>query len=404
MAKKKKGHISVLEAVDTLSHLAEIDQKKPEQIDPAKVQETFRTINMYLQHMVQKDRGELARPAMQKGIRAMMQLAGEAVDKVGGLFQGAHLKDESISEFKKLQHFYMSKVFSNVKKESQEESWEHEGAQGDERQVLNDLDAVRQDRDYDLFYITLDDGTPFYTSNLLRHLRMVGNFDETFISEEREDLMSQVDVALDRDLHMAAQKVLGECSDLIDLFYKEALQHKDNTAIMYLAKAIMALLLAANPKNLRHNSQGKCATDYWSDFVMYLRLGMETENYLMWLGHSKINEIYQVSLRLMHRMSHVIFLQAGTRHDMEMLHRVLGKELNKETSMWASLAEGENQLVQELQNYPSGPLMKTLKMFRRGQEKLGFDPLFQHNTPGPFFTLSTEELHGRNSWFKILGN
>jgi hypothetical protein len=409
MAKKKKGQITVLEAVDTLSHLADLDVERPEQVewlDPAKIEEnqavireTFQTINSYLQHMYQKDRQELTRPKTQKGIRAMMQLAGEAVDKVGQyteLFQGAHAKDETISEFKKLQQFYLTKVFSKVQKEKQEESWEGEIlASGDEaRQVLKDLDIVRQDKDYELFYITHDDGTPFYTSNLLRHLRLVGNFDESFVSVEREDFLSKLEVSLDRDLHLSAQKVLLECSDLIDVFYKEALQHKDNDAIMALTKAIMALLLASNPKNLRRSSSEKCAIDYWNDFVTYLRLGLQTENYTKWRGESNAKELHQVCVRLMHRMSHALFLRVGSRHeDMEILYSIAGKTLDPSHSIWRSLSDAEQRVLQELQNYPSGPLMKTLKMFRRQEEKMGFDPILQSNAAGQFFTLTTEELH-----------
>ncbi|MGH2613183.1 MAG: hypothetical protein ACRDFB_09090, partial [Rhabdochlamydiaceae bacterium] len=410
MAKKKKGQITVLEAVDTLSHLADLDIEKPEQVewlDPARVEEnqdsirdTFRTINSYLQHMYQKDRQELSRPQTQKGIHSMMQLAGEAVDKVGQyteLFQGAHAQDETITEFKKLQQFYLAKVFSKVQKEAQGESWELEAEiQGDDeaRQILKDLSIVRQDQDYELFYITHDDGTPFYTSNLLRHLRMVGNFDETFISVEREDLLSKLEASLDRDLHLSAQRLLQECSDLIDLFYKEALHHKENETIMQIANSIMALLLAANPKNLRHNSQGKCATDYWNDFVTYLRLGMETENYGKWRGESKLLELYQICLKLMHRMSHALFLRVGSRHeDMEFLYSIVGKTLDSSHSMWTSIAEAEKKVLQTLQSFPSGPLMKILKMFRFQQEKMGFDPLLQNNAAEQFFTLTTEDLH-----------
>lgn len=410
MGRKKKGQITVLDAVDTISHLADLDVEKPEQVewlDPAKVEEnqaairdTFRVINSYLQHMYQKDRQELARPETQKGIRAMMQLAGEAVDKVGQyteLFRGAHAKDETITEFKKLQQFYLSKVFSKVHKEVQDEGWEQLGeAEGgnEERQLLKDLDTVRQDQFYELFYITHDDGTPFFTSNLLRHLRMVGSFDESYLSSEREDLLSKLEAALDRELHLSAQKVLHDCTDLIDRFYKEALQHKDNVAIMHLTKAVMALLLAANPKNLRSNSSEKCALDYWNDFTTYLRLGLETDSYMQWRAASKVPELHQVALKLMHRMSHALFLRAGGRQEgLELVHLTAGKSLEASHSMWTSIAYAEEKIAQTLQNFPSGPLMKTLKMFRSQQEKMGFDPLLQNNVPGQFFTLTTEDLH-----------
>lgn len=399
MGKKKKGRITVLEAVDTLSHLADLDVEKPEKVewlDPNKVEEnqavireTFQAINGYLQHMYHKDRNELNRPSTQRGIKAMMQLAGEAVHKVGQyteLFQGAHAKEATISEFKKLQKFYLSKVFTKLQKESLEEPWEVEGVQDDEkRQVLKDLDTVRHDLLYDLFYITHDDGTPFYTSNLLRHLRMVGNFDETFVSTEREDFMSKIDVALDRHLHLSAQKVLEECSDLIDLFYKEAYKHKESQKLMETSKGVMALLLAANPKNLRHNSPGKCSMDYWNDFVIYLRTALASEA-------PKSGALEKTTQKLLHKMCLTLFLKTGTRQD-HIVADFVEKKLDPAHSMWHTLGQTYEKLQEELQKYPSGPLMKILQMFRKEEEKMGFDPMLQKNVPGLFFTLTNDELH-----------
>src|SRR6185436_589053 len=99
MSKKKK---TVLEAVDTLANLADLNVGREEQmpwLDPNKIEEnqeevrdTFRVINTYLRHAYQKEKGSLAELKVQKGLHAMIQLAGEAVEKVDrytGLFKGA---------------------------------------------------------------------------------------------------------------------------------------------------------------------------------------------------------------------------------------------------------------------------------------------------------------------------
>ena len=163
---------------------------------------------------------------------------------------------------------------------------------------------------------------------------------------------------------------------------------------MHVSKAIMALLMAANPKNLMGNTQGKSATDYWEDFILYLRLGLETTNYEKWRDAASKNQppIHQNCIRLIHRMCHALFLRIRARQeDLSLIHHVMGKDL--EGAMWASLAEAEEKLVQELHNYPSGPLMKVLQMFREQKDKEGFDPILQDNMPGQIFTLTTEELH-----------
>lgn len=397
MAKKTK--ITVLEAVNTLSNLADLDVKQPENLewlDPAKIEEnqavireTFQTVNSYLQHLYQKDRNELSQPQTQKGIQSMIELAGEAVDKVGQyteLFHGAHAQDDSISEFKKLQKFYLLKVFSKVSKEMHEEEWESEAPLlgGEEAQILKDLDQVRQDRDYDLFYVTRDDGIPFFTANLLRHLRLVGNFDETVMAGEEDNLLAKLDIILDRDFNLSAQKIATECDDLMTPFYREALSHKENQVAMYLTSSLMALFLAANPKNLKSNTRGKCVTNYWNDFIRYLRLALQMEK-------KEKSEFDEVCDQLMHRLCHLLFQKVGAHHDvLQMLRQLVG---GSQGSIWSSLAGAQQTIEKELHTLPSGPLMKVLKMFRLQETREGFDPLVQNNAPHQIFTLVAEELH-----------
>ncbi|HEX2580324.1 MAG TPA: hypothetical protein VHK67_08000 [Rhabdochlamydiaceae bacterium] len=410
MAKKKRGRITVLEAVDNLSHLADLDVEKKEKTewtDPAKVEEnqdaireTFKALTSYLQHLYQKERTELGNPQTQKGLQAMMQLAGEAVDKVGKytkLFKGVH--HEAIPEFQQLQQFYLSKVFSRVKQERAAEHWEVEGAEGeleDERQALKDLEAVQQDDEYELFYISKEDGTPFFTPELLRHIRMVGNFDESLMSRDREDVLRRMEVILDRDLHVSAQEILQEAADLIDRFYKEALNHREQEGPAALCSAVMALMLSANPKNMMHNSHGKSSVHYFIDFEMYLRKVLETGDYNHWrtLTPEKLNSFKTVCLKLSHYLCNALFLRSGARHEiMSFIRDVVENTAVELPTLWGTLSSIETALRNELRKSPSGPLMKILKVFRYGEEKKGFDPLIQKNPPSHIFNLSSETTH-----------
>lgn len=411
MAKKKRGRITVLEAVDNLSHLADLDVDKKEATewtDPAKIQEnqdaireTFRTLTAYLQHLYQKERTELGNPQTQKGIQAMMQLAGEAVDKVGKytkLFKGAHVRDESIPEFQQLQQFYLSKVFSKVKHEKPVESWEEEGNEEmkGELQALKDLEAVQLDDEYELFYIAKDDGTPYFTPQLLRHIRMVGNFDESLMSKDREDMLRRMEVILDRDLHVSAQEILAEASDLIDRFYKEALQHREQEGPASLSFAVMALMLASNPKNLLHNSPGKSSVDYFTDFERHLRKALESQDYNHWRSTSleKLTPFNTICLKLSHYLCNALFLRSGARHEiMSFIRDVIENQAVELPTLWGTLSSIDTTLRSELRKYPNGPLMKILKAFRYGEEKKGFDPLIQKNPPSHIFNLSSETTH-----------
>jgi len=410
MAKKKRGRITVLEAVDNLSHLADLDVEKKEGTewtDPAKVQEnqdaireTFRALTSYLQHLYQKERTELGNPQTRRGIQAMMELAGEAVDKVGKytkLFKGAHAQEGVIPEFQQLQQFYLSKVFSNVKHEKPTEGWESEGEEkelGDERQALKDLETVQQDDEYELFYISKEDGMPFFTPQLLRHIRMVGNFDDSLRSKDSEDMLRRMEVILDRDLHVSAQEILQEATDLIERFYKEALNHREQEGPASLSCAIMALMLAANPKNLMHSSHGKASVDYFTDFERYVRKVMESPEYHHWRTHSELTPFKTICLKLTHYLCNALFLRSGARHEIISFIRNLVENTAVELpTLWGTLSSIETALRSELSRYPSGPLMKILKIFRYGEEKKGFDPLVQKNPPSHIFNLSSETTH-----------
>ena len=411
MAKKKRGRITVLEAVDNLSHLADLDVEKKEGTewtDPAKIQEnqdaireTFKTLTAYLQHLYQKERTELGNPQTQKGIQAMMQLAGEAVDKVSKytkLFKGAQIREAAIPEFQQLQQFYLSKVFSKIKHEKAAESWEQEGQEEleDERQALKDLEAVQQDDEYELFYISKEDGTPFFTPQLLRHIRMVGNFDESLMSKDREDMLRRMEVILDRDLHVSAQEILQQATDLIDRFYKEALHHREQEGPASLSYAVMALMLAANPRNLLHNVQGKSSVDYFIDFEKHLRKAMESTDYNQWRTSTpeKLSTFKGICLKLTHYLCNALFLRSGARHEiMSFIRDVVENTAVELPTLWGTLSSIENALRNELRKYPSGPLMKILKVFRFGEEKKGFDPLVQKNPPSHIFNLSSETTH-----------
>ncbi|HNA61890.1 MAG TPA: hypothetical protein PKW79_02310 [Rhabdochlamydiaceae bacterium] len=405
MAKKKRARITVLEAVDNLSHLADLEVGQTEWQDPAKVQEnqdtireTFVTLTQYLQHLYQKEKEELSNPQTQKGLQAMMQLAGEAVDKVGRytkLFKGAHARDEAIAEFKQLQHFYMSKVFSRVKKEKPEESWEKEGnILQEERQALKDLETVQLDTEYELFYISREDGTPFFTPNLLRHIRMVGNFDESLLHKDQEDIIKRMEVLLDRDLHVSAQEILQEGSNLLDAFCKEALHYKDHEGPASLTKAMMSLMLAANPKNLLHNTADKSCIDYFIDFEVYLRKVLESDDYRKWKSATADQPFRVVCLKLSHFFCNAFFLRSGARHGViSFIRDLVEKRAHELPSIWGTLASIENSIRLELRNYPNGPLMKILRVFRHEEEKSGFDPVLQYNPPSSIFTLSSESAH-----------
>ena len=109
MRKQNEG-LTVMDAVDNLSHIVELDLSAPLEkgkiqalseeemkehmetlswYDPEyfvynreKVKETFRALHQYMKDLFQKDKGKLKSVETQKALRAIMLLASEAVEKL----------------------------------------------------------------------------------------------------------------------------------------------------------------------------------------------------------------------------------------------------------------------------------------------------------------------------------
>jgi hypothetical protein len=415
--KKKKQALTVLEAVDHLSNLAELDISSQEQkawadpenstLNQKKIKETFQTINTYLHHLYQKERAQLRDLNVQIGIQAMMQLAKEAVTKVEKfteIFKGITQKGGEIPEYQQLQQFYLSKIVTKLKKTKGEE---HIPPSGEilshtdeielEKQAIRDLESVRQDTDYELFYIHKEDGMPFFNENLERHIRLVGRFDQSFSSEERDNIMERMRVALDRDYHDSAQEMLNVVDPYLEDFYKEALRYKNNDMVSALNKGLMALMLAANPKNLIHNTTGeKSCLHYFIDFQRYLREALSSDEYvqLLYIELAKDPPFFLETKKLAHRLCGLLFLRVGAQQaSLDLIKSLFKNQEIKFSSMWATLTAIDEAIRSELSYYPSGPLLEILESLDKKKDKGQFDPILQKNAPFQFFSISSETIH-----------
>lgn len=444
----RKGHeeISVMEAVDNLSHMAEIDLTVPakgvnvkalteEQIseqmqtlswhDPEyfvynreRVKDTLIAVFKYLKGLHEKDKGQLRDIDTQKAIQAIILLVNEAADKLDKyteLFKGPQKAGsvKELKEFKDLMHFYQTKVFQRYQAiPESEEKWKEEwGTETEEelldikRKGLKDLETVRRDNEYELFYITKEDGRPFFHRSLLRHIRLVGQFDELMIDSVEEDPFLRIKVLQDRDLHYAAQQILHVASPYVDDFCKEALKHRDVEVVAATSKALMALMLAANQRNLMQNSAGKSAISYYADFHFYLRQALASKEYKRFMAfppdHSE--RFHNALINLIHILCTSFFMRVGSRREMvSFIHHLIergGKNsvVRSQTAsplnLWNQLLDQDQEIRQLLKQFPNGPLMKTVDAFRTEVEIEGFDPVAQENIACQLFTIVNDEMH-----------
>jgi hypothetical protein len=426
--RRASDELTVMEAVEHLSSLAELDLKSPQAVVVGKInwldsqnseekrdtiKQSFRVVNNYLHHLYEKDKGRLKDVEMQRGVQSIMALVGEAaqkLDRYTSFFKGADKKASvtHLKEYQDLQKYYLTKIINRFQKSLEsEESWQQEWGSLDdesldvEKQGLKDLETVRRDKEYELFYIKRDDGRPFFNKNLLRHIKLVGDFDETLSDPTGEDPFLRLKVIQDREVHDTAREILDNAAPYLDPFYKDAMRHKDMELASNLSKALMALMLSANARNLLQNSAGKSCISYFHDFQIYFRQALASPEYKRIVGtpFDQLDKFSHGILNLIYTLSSLFFTRQGAHKDaVGLIKRLIEKGRRSAAPMqqgvhfWDVLLDEDEQIRFLLKHYPNGPLLKTLDAFREGEESVGFDPLIQENLPGQIFSLSYDSL------------
>lgn len=429
---RNKEELSVMEAVDILSNMSEIDLKTPvdleaeEEAAPTEInwrdprhalrnegviQETFRVIHRYLQNIVRKDRTILDDAQTMKGIQAIILLAHEAVhkmDRFAALYPQRYKQISRLKEYTDLKKYYLQHILreTGAPKEIPEE-WEfdlEEELQGTiekEKQAFRDLEAVRKDHSYELFFIKDEDGKPYFSKNLIRHIRLLGNFDELISKAEGEDPLLQLRQLLDIELHEGAKELLRLVAPHLDEFYKGGMQHKDRPFESNIIKAIMALRMAANPVHLIENQSFKSCVEYYSDFHRFLRAALNSPRYQEWLTGDIVDEPQMHTLLILtHALCAYFFMRIEPKKEaLKLINQMIqrGDELRsphtKPLQQWTDLLDQDESLRYLTRHYPNGPLMRTLDMFREEEEYEGYDPLMHQNFPSQLFTFSQPKFH-----------
>ena len=442
MYQPRKVEFSVMDAVDHLSSMAEVDLQIPleaivqekkvaEKIelsnwrDPDQaiqnqslVKETFRTLHHYLEQLYEKDKDQLKDPETQKGVHAIMVLAGEAaqkMDKYTSLFKGAYGKEgvAHLKEYQDLQQFYLTKIMTKFHEAlEKEEAWQAEwqGATEDfvdiQRRGLKDLETVKRDREYELFYVRREDGRPFFNRNLLRHIRLVGEADEIVRDPKVEDPLLTTESLQERGVQESARQMLGMAQLYIDAFYREAMPHKNRQLVACLNKGLMALMMSARIAPVK--SGDKTCVNYFGDFHRFLREAMTCAEYKKYLSTppDSSERLAHTLLNLLHALCCFFFMNVRSRQEViSFIHRLIKRaeerrgekakeeKSEKALSMWNTLLNQDENIRYLLKQYPNGPLVKTLGMLREGQVREGFDPLLHQNLPTQMFDLVVDAIH-----------
>lgn len=386
------------------------------------VKETFRVILNYLQNFYKNDYSHISDTQAVEGIKTIMVLVGEAakkLDKYTTLFyksRGQSVTD--LKEYKQLQEFYLNRVAKKIdegtigkwilalaRKGATSKGVQLGGPRSHHtKHVFIDLESVKKDTEYELFFLRKEDGTRFFSPRLIRNIKLVSDFGSYLGEEKEEDPLLSVEAWQDRTAYACAKNIIRACRVYIEKFYRVAMQSKDYELVEILNKSLIALMMAGNSHNLSHRSEHKNCHHYFRDFQLFLRRCLRSTDYqrLMAYPPEKSSKLAYTVLDLVHFLCMALYTQLnGYQEYMGTIHGLIQKASeklsidHKEASkgagkLWAKLAGDYAAMTKLLKGHASGPLNKILTVLEEG-DCHQFDPILQDNLPSQLYTLYVQE-------------
>lgn len=442
----KKDRLSVLEVLDNLSAI--VEARSLDEIELAEggrlvthpkekgraywiqaganeetvqaVRDTFRHALHHLEVFHDKiEEGAGDQKRLVDGINEIMVLAGEAASKLERLDHLFREKIPTLDEYRNLQSFYrqnlakeekeFAKIPLRLKKvtqlpSSEKEEWEEEYAALLEEEgvveesagihLLNDISAIKRDHLYELFHMKNELEEPFYTSELTRHLKLACDFG-TFAAQATEsDPLVSVKIWEDRGLHTLAKHLLATCRKQIEKFCKQALRYKEVEFVSSTIKALLALFLAADPKNLLSRFAKKGSYLYFSNFQTFLRETLESrefQRYLLYRPPTATPFYADVLSLVLNFVYHLYFQGPGEKELRRAFHAMVATKGEPHIGTFSAYLRFVDDAIREVLNlHPGGPLFKAVDIVRDMDES-PFDPYIMGNLPSPLFAFKSSD-------------
>lgn len=384
-------NLQVLDAVETLSKLSQINERShPDRIpQPERIKNAFSTLDTYLQGLYGADQMLLKNHDYLASLKAVMVIASEAYDKlevVSRIFNKAK-EDLGEPEFNHLYDFYLKKINFKVEHVAGEV---FRNAEEEQKRALSDthgiknLEVIRKDTDYELFYIKDEEGLNHFSKNLLRHTQLLGTFDELFLVFQGEDPFIKLKFIEDRLKQKRALFIKNELSSKVDYFLKEAFRFKKHPFIGLTSQMLVALSLASYPSLVMQNDPSKACFEYFNDFVGFIsNLVVRPE---FFKTSSDIEALADKGIissqRFIAGVIDSLFLSKNEIvYVAEHLYQFVKKPIFEgfsPLSFFDKLLEFDKSLRALLMNFPSGPLMKALDFIKDVNKPTIFRPLNAH--------------------------
>ena len=374
------------------------------------VKNTLKAVHGYMKNIYSKGKNQLKTQEMKKGLASLFTLATEAAEKIdscsGGLKTGATIEKIAESkEFLELKKFYENNLAKKIERVlDEEESWQEEwGKEQDvldvERVGLKDLETVRRDLEYELFFIAKEDGTRYYNRNLVRHIRLVSNFDQMINQIVEDDPLTRIKLLQDVNVLGFSIKTVEYARKSLDKWFKLMRKNIDESLIKLVVKLVMALLLSTNSKNQLATTMGKSCLEYFKDYLYFLRSCFSHPCYqrLLDVSESKLRAVDVATLDVLHSCCYIYFNHfSDNAKAVSFMRRLIQRKKKKGAkiasthsviSLFNKVLEHRENLEEILRYYPNGPLFKVLDTLNTPYQLLEFDPYMQDDTPQAHYSL-----------------
>lgn len=430
-----RENLNILEALDNLATLAEIESLNEIEVSEnlqiiahtekdesetvqywadeqavEAIKETFRVVYRYLRSFYERMHQTGDTQRLIEGTNTIMVLVGEAgkkLERFSNLFQQ---KMTHTKEYRDLQNFYRNKVIKETYSEFAKKPILPEDVKDavfvsefleeaplvekttEPIYILDDIDIVKKDTHYELFYLKNEEGREFYTPLLARSIKLAcdfGKYSEEYFSE---DPLLQIKNWDDKSLQLLAKSILERNHSLIEAYYKKAMTLKNMELIQLLNKALMALMLAANPRNLIRQFAVKGSHRYFLDFQLFLRDVLLSREYQkFWIYSVPAGQPYfHKVLDLVQAICLGLYTIGKSEEELQASLKQIIQNGDHDLFATDSLAEfisKSDEIYQNaLKRHPNGPLFKAVDVIREEEEKI-FDPILQDNLSGPQFHI-----------------
>lgn len=405
------------------------------------VKNTFRTILDYLKNFYRKEVGHLIQHEAVDNIKTIMTLVGEAAKRVDH-FSQIYIKPESpadaksssvkeTKEFRDLLQFYQRKIepitgavsfmkwtkmlpmqavidISKTKTRALSSSSATSSSfvlssKLAANHLFMDLEAVKNDSDYELFFIRKEDGTRFFHPRLLRNMKLISNFEEYFGVKERVESYEVLDIWQDNQARLCATNILHANWKDVDFFIAAVARLIDNEYAMLVYRSIIALMMAAQ-EPLPAIIPKKSASHYLFDFLKFIRQMTSSYEYQRFMYHPTddttsinymayhliqgfLNELYvapHIPKEFSLFLDHLILQGKGGAVTDEVQHRLTTPEVTYNLSL------DYEALVKACKPFSGMPLIKVIDALQDSDLR-GYDPLLLQDLPSHLFSLDYQD-------------